>query len=288
MDDSNSLEAGGKIVTIAGLPAEQLTKQEYERFLAGERKTTQKVRLTQMAILLLFLALWEIAGRYQWIDALLFSFPSRIGALLYTKWTDGTLLVHVGVTLWETVAGFILGTLLGTAVATMLWWSSFLSRVLDPYIVVLNSLPKVALGPLFIVALGPGVMSIIATTLSITVIITILTVYGSFKEVDANYTKVVRIFGGNKRTVFQKVILPASYPTIVSTLKVNVGLSWVGVIVGEFLVSKEGLGYLIIYGFQVFNFTLVIGSVLLIAVAATIMYQVVAFLEGKLIGNKRS
>ncbi|WP_079909069.1 ABC transporter permease [Paenibacillus sp. 32352] len=266
---------------------EQLTQREYKRYQARARKTTRQVRLTQWTLLLLFMGWWEAAGRLQWIDTLLFSYPSRIGALLYTKLLDGSLLLHVGVTLWETIAGFLLGTLFGTAIATLIWWSPFLSRVLDPYIVVLNSLPKVALGPLFIVALGPGVLSIIATTLSITVIITILTVYGSFKEVDPNYTKVIRIFGGNKRKVFQHVILPASYPTIVSTLKVNVGLSWVGVIVGEFLVSKEGLGYLIIYGFQVFNFTLVIGSVIIIALAATVMYQGVAYLEGKLIGNKR-
>lgn len=267
--------------------AGELTQREFEAFKASERRTTHQVRMTQLAILLLLIAWWEVAGRLQWIDALLFSYPSKIGLLLYSKLIDGSLLLHVGVTLWETIAGFLLGTLFGTAIATLIWWSPFLSRVLDPYIVVLNSLPKVALGPLFIVALGPGVLSIIATTLSITVIITILTVYGSFKEVDPNYTKVIRIFGGNKRKVFQKVILPASYPTIVSTLKVNVGLSWVGVIVGEFLVSKEGLGYLIIYGFQVFNFTLVIGSVIIIAIAATVMYQGVAYLEGKLIGNKR-
>ncbi|MCS7464444.1 ABC transporter permease [Paenibacillus doosanensis] len=255
--------------------------------MSRERKVAWQVRLVQLAILIAFFSLWEVAGRKQWIDALLFSFPSRIGELLYTKLLDGSLLIHLGVTLWETIAGFVLGTLLGTAVAALIWWSPFLSRVLDPYIVVMNSLPKVALGPLFIVALGPGVLSIIATTLSLTVIITILTVYMSFREVDPNYTKVIRIFGGSKGKVFQNVILPASYPTIVSTLKVNVGLSWVGVIVGEFLVSKEGLGYLIIYGFQVFNFTLVIGSVILIAIAATLMYQAVAYLEGKLIGSKR-
>nr|WP_245855627.1 ABC transporter permease [Paenibacillus rigui] len=264
----------------------ELADREYDLFLEFQRKTTRQVRLTQLALLLLFLSWWEAAGRLQWIDALLFSYPSKIVALLYAKSMDGSLWVHMGVTLWETVIGFILGTLFGTAAAALIWWSPFLSRVLDPYIVVANSLPKVALGPLFIVALGPGVISIIATTLSITVIITILVVYNSFKEVDPNYTKVIRVFGGNKRMIFQKVILPASYPTIVSTLKVNVGLSWVGVIVGEFLVSKEGLGYLIIYGFQVFNFTLVIGSVLLIAIAATLMYQAVAYLEGKLIRKK--
>ncbi|UUZ79299.1 ABC transporter permease [Paenibacillus sp. P26] len=261
-----------------------------ERVLADyrrrERRRAAAVRCTQAALLIAFMALWEIASRLKWIDGLLFSSPSRIFQSLYTKLMDGSSLVHIGVTLWETIAGFVLGTLLGTFVAAVIWFSPFLSRVLDPYIVVLNSLPKVALGPLFIVALGPGVLSIIATTLSITVIITILVVYNSFREVDPNLIKIVRIFGGGRSVVFRKAVLPASYPTIVSTLKVNVGLAWVGVIVGEFLVSKQGLGYLIIYGFQVFNFTLVIGSVLIIAVAAAVMYQAVAYLEEKLIGRQ--
>ncbi|WP_246627749.1 ABC transporter permease [Paenibacillus solanacearum] len=244
------------------------------------------VRITQIVLLVIFFAVWEIAARMQWIDGLLFSSPNRIIQLLYAKVADGSLFLHIWVTVLETIAGFLLGTLLGTAFAALIWLSPFLSRVLDPYLVVANSLPKVALGPLFIVALGPGLLSIIATTLSITVIITILNVYTSFREVDPNQQKVIRLFGGNRRAVFMKAVLPASYPTIVSTLKVNVGLSWVGVIVGEFLVSKEGLGYLIIYGFQVFNFTLVIGSVFIIAIAATLMYQGVAYLEGKLIGKR--
>jgi NitT/TauT family transport system permease protein len=256
-----------------------LTERVYDQYMAQSRKVAWQVRWTQLAILLLGMGLWETAGRLKWIDVLLFSYPSKVISLLWTKLLDGSLLPHVGATVLETVVGFILGTLAGTALATLIWWSPFLSRVLDPYIVVLNSMPKVALGPLFIVGLGPGLLSIIATTLSITVIITTLVVYGSFKEVDGNYVKVVQIFGGNRRKVFQKVILPASFPTIVSTLKVNVGLAWVGVIVGEFLVSKIGLGYLIIYGFQVFNFTLVISTLFVIAIVATWMYQAVSYLE---------
>ncbi|SFL84748.1 NitT/TauT family transport system permease protein [Paenibacillus sp. 1_12] len=264
----------------------QLAEKEHGRFRKNARRITWIVRLSQLLILVVFMIWWELAGRLQWIDPLLFSYPSRIAALLYSKAIDGSLLIHLEVTIWETIVGFVLGTLFGTAAAALIWWSPFLSRVLDPYIVVLNSLPKVALGPLFIVAFGAGQFAIIATTLSLTVIITLLVVSNSFKEVDPNYSKVIRIFGGTRGHIFQKVILPASYPTILSTLKVNVGLSWVGVIVGEFLVSKEGLGYLIIYGFQVFNFTLVIGSVILIAIAAAVMYQGVAFLERKLMGKR--
>ncbi|MDR6549627.1 ABC transporter permease [Paenibacillus qinlingensis] len=261
---------------------EKLKQDVHQRFLKARKRETKWVRLIQAAILLLFLSIWEMASRLKWIDVLLFSYPSKVFQLLWEKLLDGTLLPHVAVTVEETIIGFFLGTLLGTALAVVIWWSPFLSRILDPYIVVLNSMPKVALGPLFIVGFGPGLLSIIATTLSITVIITTLVVYGSFKEVDHNYIKVVKLFGGNQRKVFLKAIFPASFPTIVSTLKVNVGLAWIGVIVGEFLVSQKGLGYLIIYGFQVFNFTLVISTLFVIALVATVMYQLVANLEKKL------
>ncbi|WP_068776081.1 ABC transporter permease [Paenibacillus sp. FJAT-26967] len=263
-----------------------LPERIHTAYLVRKRKVAANVRLTQLIILIASLGLWEVAGRMKWIDVLLFSYPSKVFLLLGTKIADGSIFPHTGYTVVETVVGFILGTLFGTALAMLLWWSPFLSRVLDPYIVVLNSMPKVALGPLFIVGFGPGILSIVATTLSVTVIITTLVVYGSFREVDDNYIKVVRIFGGTRSEVFRHVILPASFPTIVATLKANVGLAWVGVIVGEFLVSKMGLGYLIVYGFQVFNFTLVIASLVVIALVATVMYQAVVYLENKLISRR--
>jgi NitT/TauT family transport system permease protein len=261
----------------------KLTDKLYQAHLTKKRSLNWQVRSVQGLLLLSFLIGWEWAGRMKWIDVLLFSYPSKIMNLLGQKIADGSIFSHIGVTVLETIAGFVLGTLIGTAFAALLWWFPFVSRVADPYIVVLNSLPKVALGPLFIVGLGPGLMSIIATTLSITVMITTLVVYGSFKEADPNMVKVVQLFGGTRSQSFRMVILPASIPAIVSTLKVNVGLSWVGVIVGEFLVSQAGLGYLIIYGFQVFNFTLVLGSLFIIAVVATAMYQAVVMFEARII-----
>lgn len=200
-----------------------------------------------------------------------------------TKINDGTLLPHIGVTAFETILGFIIGTLLGTLLASALWWSPMLSKILDPYLVILNAMPKVALGPILIVAMGPGFTSIISMGAIISIIITAIVVYNAFNEVDSNYLKVLQTFGATRVQLFKEAILPASFSTIISTLKVNVGLSWVGVIVGEFLVSAKGLGYLIIYGFQVFNFTLVMLSLLIIAVFATVMYQLVELLEKKLI-----
>ncbi|BFH13480.1 ABC transporter permease [Paenibacillus melissococcoides] len=257
----------------------QLLERTYSRYRAARRKRAWIVSLTQVAILIACVGLWELAGRLKWIDVLLFSYPSKVWQQIVQDFADGSIWPHLGMTVGETVAGFVLGTLLGTLLAVVIWWSDFLARVLDPYMVVFNSMPKVALGPLFIVGFGAGFAAIVATTLSITVIITTIVVYNSFREVDPNYIKVVRVFGGGKSVIFRKVILPASFPAIVSTLKVNVGLAWVGVIVGEFLVSKIGLGYLIIYGFQVFNFTLVMASLVIIAVVATLMYQGVAYLE---------
>lgn len=263
-----------------------LTLNTHRAYLAERRQLRRRVRVTQLAILALFFGLWEWAGRMKHIDVLLFSYPSKIVGLLADMARDGSIFPHVGMTVTETVIGFVLGTMVGTALAILLWWSPFVERVLDPFIVVLNSMPKVALGPLFIVGLGPGMMSIIGTTLAVNVIITTLVIFASFREVDSGYTKVVRLLGGSRSQVFGKVILPAAYPAIVSTLKVNVGLSWIGVIVGEFLVSQEGLGYLIVYGFQVFNFTLVLGTLFLIAIVATLMYQGVAWLERRLIRSK--
>ncbi|RUT35983.1 ABC transporter permease [Paenibacillus zeisoli] len=258
----------------------------YRDYQHRKRRSRRVVLFTQLSILLSLILLWEIAGRLKWIDVLIFSYPSKVFAQIWKDVLSGDLWPHLGTTVLETAAGFLLGTLVGTLLAVLIWWSPFLSKVLDPYMVVFNSMPKVALGPIFIVLFGGGFTAIVMTTLSITVIITTLVVNSSFNEVDPNLVKVVRTFGGSRRDVFRKVILPASFPAIVSTLKVNVGMAWVGVIVGEFLVAKEGLGYLIIYGFQVFNFTLVLSSLVIIAVAATGMYQLVVYIERRLIRER--
>ena len=258
-------------------------EQLHGEYKASLKKEKKLVRVYQLLIFIVFFSGWELFSRMKWIDPLIFSSPSKVWQLFLTKVADGSLLSHSGVTLFETVLGFLIGTLLGTVLASVLWWSPRLSNILDPYLVILNAMPKVALGPIIIVAFGPGFPSIISMGAIISIIITTIVVYTAFREVDPNYLKVLQTFGATRLQSFREAILPASFPTIISTLKVNVGLSWVGVIVGEFLVSAKGLGYLIIYGFQVFNFTLVMLALMIIAVFATIMYQLVELLERKLI-----
>lgn len=252
---------------------------EHLAYLKRVSKYRKKVLVTQVAILLAVVIVWELAAVLRWIDPFITSQPSRVLRTLISLHNEGILYKHIGITVMETVVGFTLGTIIGTLAAILLWWSEFLSKVLDPYLVILNSLPKIALGPIIIVWVGQGVTAIIAMALFISIVVTILGVYSGFSQVDTDKIKLLKTFGATKWQVFKKVILPSSIPTIVSALKINVGLSWVGVIVGEFLVSRAGLGYLIVYGGQVFRLDLVMTSVIILAAAAAVMYQAVVVVE---------
>lgn len=240
------------------------------------------IAVSQVSLLVLFFALWEIGANLKWIDPFIMSQPSRVLKTIVNLTADGSIFKHTGITVLETIVGFLSGTILGTIIAVVLWWSDFAAKVLDPYLVVLNALPKTALGPIILVWIGGTASSIIVMALLISIIVTILNVYLAFKSCDEDKVKLLRTLGANKLQILSKVIFPASVPAIISVLKINVGLSLVGVIVGEFLVSKAGLGYLIIYGGQVFKMDLVMTSVLILAVAAALMYLSVAWFEKKL------
>ncbi|HEY8908716.1 MAG TPA: ABC transporter permease [Desulfosporosinus sp.] len=260
--------------------------QEHKGYLRRVKMEKLWVRFVQLLILVVALSLWEICANLKIVDPFITSQPSRVLNTIIRLYEEGVLFRHIGITCLEAVVGFVVGTLLGTMIAIVLWWSEFLCKVLEPYLVVLNSLPKIALGPVFIVWIGAGPMAIIVMTLAISLIVTVLEVLSGFLAIDEEKIKLVQTFGGTKFQVLTKVLLPASSPTIINALKINVGLSWVGVIVGEFLVSKAGLGYLIVYGGQVFKLDLVMTSVIILGVAATVMYQGVVYLEKLLVKNK--
>lgn len=242
------------------------------------------VLAVQLALVIALFWLWEFAADQKWIDPFIMSQPSRMWATFISLIESGALWLHIGWTVGETAIGFLAGTLGGVLVAVLLWWSDFLARVLDPYLVILNATPKVALGPIFIVWLGNGIPAILVMALAVSIIVTILMIHSGFREVDENKIKLLQTFGATRWQVLTKVILPASVPTIVAALKVNVGLSLVGVIVGEFLVSKAGLGYLIVYGGQVFQLSLVMTSVVILIAVAALLYWLVARFERAVTG----
>ncbi len=192
---------------------------------------------------------------------------------------DGTLFLHIGTTLYEAILGFLIATLGGTLIAVLLWWNDNLRRILDPYIIVLNSLPKIALGPILIIWIGVGTGAIVAMDILIMIVITIISMLNAFNSCDNNKIFLLKSMGATKLQILFKLILPNALCEFISVLKINVGLTWVGTIMGEYLVSKAGLGYLIVYGGQVFNLDLVMASTLILCILAMAMYLIVAHIE---------
>ena len=248
-------------------------------YLSGLRREKRTVLFLRAALLLMIFLMWELAADAGAIDSFIFSCPSRMWETFLGLLSSGDLFIHVGTSVAETTAGFLLGTACGITAAIILWWSPRISRVLDPYLVVLNSLPKTSLGPVFIVWMGAGAASIITMSLAISLIVTILDMYSGFIRTDPEKIRLMRTLGASRGQILLKLVLPSNFSSMINALKVNVGLSWVGVIMGEFLVSKAGLGYLIVYGSQVFKMDLVMTTVLILAVCAAVMYRCILWLE---------
>lgn len=262
-------------------------EKEHEVYLKKVKRNKWKIGIIRIAILVIFIALWEVAAKLKLIDPFLTSSPSRIVKSLISFVNGGTLFRHIWVTCYETIIGFMLGTILGVIIAIILWASKTASKVLDPYLVVLNALPKVALAPIIIFWVGNGTPAIITIALLISIVTTIISVLTGFNEVDEGEMLLMTTFQANKWQKLRYLVFPASIPVIISALKINVGLSWVGVIMGEFLVAREGLGFLIIYGGQIAQLDMVMMSIVILSVIAFIMYEVVAILENKLVNKKK-
>ena len=257
-------------------------EKEHEVYLKKVKRNKWKIGIIRIAILVIFIALWEVAAKLKLIDPFLTSSPSRIVKSLISFVNGGTLFRHIWVTCYETIIGFMLGTILGVIIAIILWASKTASKVLDPYLVVLNALPKVALAPIIIFWVGNGTPAIITIALLISIVTTIISVLTGFKEVDKGKILLMKTFRANKWQILRYLIFPACIPVIISALKINVGLSWVGVIMGEFLVAREGLGFLIIYGGQIAQLDMVMMSIVILSLIAFIMYEIVAVIENKL------
>lgn len=248
----------------------------HKQFIFKMRAKKLLTVITQILILIVFLYLWETLTKYEIINSFFFSSPSKIIKTLKLLIDNGELIYHSKITLIETLKGFGIATGIGFLVAFILWYCDFLRNVLEPYLVVLNSLPKIALGPIIIVWFGAGSKAIIFMCILIVIIVTILNILNSFTSCDSQLIALAKSFGANKFQIFFKLVLPSSLKDIVSTLKINVGLSWIGAIMGEYLVSKAGLGYLLIYGGQVFNLNLVMTATIILCVLASGMYLLVA------------
>ncbi|MDA3730468.1 ABC transporter permease [Niameybacter massiliensis] len=258
----------------------------YENYIKDKKRKKRNIILIQLLTIVIFIMLWEVLARLGVINTFLLSSPSAIVELFMKYLSDGSIFTHIAVSVWETILGFVIGTVLGLIVAIMLWWSPTLSKISDPFLVVLNALPKTALAPIIIVWAGAGIKGIVVIAITISIVSTILSGYNYFTNVEEEKILMLKSFGANKWQILTKLILPANIGNIINIVKINIGLSWVGVIVGEFLVSRNGIGYLIVYGGQVFRLDLVMMGVVVLALCAWIMYEGINLIE-KLYWAKR-
>ena len=238
--------------------------REHKLYLRKKKIRKILVIFTQILLAVLLISIWELLATYKVINN-----------LFNNIWT----------TIYETLISFSLGTIIGIITATILWYFNFIYKVLDPYLTILNSLPKIALGPIIIIFFGANINSIIIMALLISVIVTIITVYNGFISTDKNRINLLKSFSATKGQIFKYVILPSSYSTIISSLKINISMTLIGVIMGEFLVSKSGIGYLINYGSQVFNLNLVISGIIILMIVSYLMYIIVSYIEKILVKN---
>ncbi|MBQ9156162.1 MAG: ABC transporter permease [Eubacterium sp.] len=259
----------------------QISSPDQERYLNRIKQRKRIILLLRISLLLLFVFLWEYAVRSGRVNGFIFSSPTRIVTSGIDLLLHGNLLAHTGITLAETGASFALVIGISFLIAILLWWNQSLCDILEPYLVILNSLPKSAMAPIFLVWLGNNMKAIIVTAVSVAIFGSILNLYTSFTSTDPDKLKLIRTLGGNRLDCLTKVVIPISFPSILSIMKVDIGLCLIGVVIGEFLAARKGLGYLIIYGSQVFKMDWVMLSIILLCIIAALLYIGISGLEKK-------
>ena len=239
-----------------------------ERLKYLKKRKKEKIFVFSMQILLFiaFIFLWELFARLKIINTFLTSSPSKIITTLVNLYNTNILFNHISITVYETILSFVLSIFIGIVIASILWWNNLLSKIIDPYLTILNSLPKVALGPIIIIWIGANINSIIFMALLISSIISVITIYNGFKNTDIEKIKLMKSLNATKFQIYTTLILRGNIDTIISSLKINISMCLIGVIMGELLVSKEGIGYLIMYGSQVFNLNLLMTGVVLLVI----------------------
>lgn len=257
--------------------------KEHIKYLKKIKKNNLIIKLFQIIIITIFIISWQFLSDLKIIDSFIFSSPKSILNTTINLFRNNHLCHHIWITTYETIISFLVATILGILVASLLWWNKTIAKIIDPYLTVLNSLPKVALGPIIIIWFGSGIKSIIFMALLISLIITIINIYNGFSSIDNNKLKLMKSFKASKWQIFYKLIFPNNIKTILNALKINISMSLIGVIMGEFLVSKNGIGYLIIYGSQVFNLSLVMTGIVILAILSIIMYYSISLLEKRFI-----
>lgn len=255
---------------------------EQKKFINNYNSKKRLIIITQISIAIAFILLWEILARLNLINTFISSSPSEVIATIADLFKNNNIFLHIFTTLKETLIAFFITLILSLLISILLYRFKFLSKVLDPYLTMLNSLPKVALGPIIIIWIGANQLGIITMAILISIIVSIQTIYVGFQSTDKNKIKLIQTFNAKKRDILFKVVIPSNYKIIINTLKINISMCLIGVVMGEFLTSKAGIGYLILYGSQVFNLNLVITGIILLLILSMLLYESISLIEKKL------
>ena len=257
----------------------------YKKYLIKQKINNCIIHIIRILLLLLFIFIWQLLANKHIINIFITSSPKEILKTIISLYQKNNLFPHIYTTIYETIISFIIGTTLGILIAILLWYNRTLAKIIDPYLTIINSLPKVSLGPILIIWFGANIKSIIIMAILVSIIITIMSVYNAFNETDIIKINLLKSFGANKIQILKYLVIPSNYPTIISSLKINISQCLIGVIMGELLVSKKGIGYLIMYGSQVFNLNLVASGIIILMIVSYIMYLIISYIEKILIKN---
>ena len=248
---------------------------EHKKYLRKLKLNKLLISITQISIFIFFIIIWQFLASHNYINSFISSSPSKILSTISKLYIENNLFIHIWITVKETIISFIITTLLSIIISIILYKSDFLSKVIDPYLTILNSLPKVALGPIIIIWIGANQNGIITMAILISIIVSIQTIYNGFVNTDKLKIKLLKTFNATKKDILFNVVIPSNKSTIINTLKINISMCLIGVIMGEFLTSKAGIGYLILYGSQVFNLDLVMTGIFLLTIISIVMYKII-------------
>lgn len=254
---------------------------EHKKYLRKLKLNKLLISITQISIFIFFIIIWQFLASHNYINSFITSSPSKILSTISKLYVENNLFIHIWITIKETIISFMITTLLSIIISIILYESVFLSKVIDPYLTILNSLPKVALGPIIIIWIGANQNGIITMAILISIIVSIQTIYNGFVNTDKLKIKLLKTFNATKKDILFNVVIPSNKSTIINTLKINISMCLIGVIMGEFLTSKAGIGYLILYGSQVFNLDLVMTGIFLLTIISIVMYKVIEEISKK-------
>ena len=250
-----------------------------ELFLKRYRNNQLFIKFVQIFIAVLILGIWEIFARLGLIDTFITSYPSKVFMTIVNLFKSGNLFNHIFVTLVETLIAFFITGVISIIVSIILYRSETVSKIIDPYLTILNSLPKVALGPILIIWIGANKRSIVMMAVLISIIVSIQSISVGLKNTNKSRIKILKTFGASEWEILRYAVIPSNYKLIVNTCKINIGLNLIGIVMGEFLTSKSGIGYLILYGSQVFNLDLVMSGIVILLIMSVILYSIISSIE---------